>query len=160
MKTHQILRTGFQQSGLIMLACVLLTGCASKIISGAAPMVRMSELSHENNKIKLNLNMRNPNGVELDIQSIDVSLKVDDIELFAYQGPMGINFVSNGTETWSMQIEESQNSRELLETLQSGDVKSLPYSLTGTVLSRDDGTLNFEHEGHIYPLPGRAGYFR
>jgi hypothetical protein len=32
--------------------------------------------------------------------------------------------------------------------------------LKGTVISKDEGTLRFEHEGHIYPLPGKPGHFR
>ena len=59
-----------------------------------------------------------------------------------------------------MEVEESDSSRKLLESLQSGDVKSLPYQLKGSVFSQQDGTLNFEHEGHIYPMPGRPGHFR
>jgi hypothetical protein len=145
---------------LIVLAMMLSTGCGSKIIRGASPMVRMTELSHQDQNIKLELSMRNLNGVELNIQSIDFNLTVDDNELFTYQGPAETNIVANGTETWSVEVEESQSSRELLNTLQNGDVKSLPYSLKGRINSLDDGTLRFEHEGHIYPLPGRPGHFR
>ena len=123
-------------------------------------MVRMNELHHQDNTITLELSMRNVNGVPLDIHSIDFSLMVDDDELFGYQGPADTNIVANGTETWSVEIEESQTSRELLDKLQSGEVKSLPYSLKGSVKSLDDGTLRFQHEGHIYPLPGRPGHFR
>ena len=123
-------------------------------------MVRMNELSHQDKNIKLKLSMRNLNGVELNIQSIDFSLMVDDNELFSYQGPADTNIVANGTETWSVEVEESQSSRELLNTLQNGDVKSLPYSLKGKINSVDDGSLRFEHKGHIYPLPGRPGHFR
>jgi hypothetical protein len=144
----------------IILAMIFSTGCGSKIIRGASPMVRMTELSHQDQNIKLELSMRNLNGVELNIQSIDFNLTVDDNELFTYQGPAETNIVANGTETWSVEVEESQSSRELLNTLQNGDVKSLPYSLKGRINSLDDGSLRFEYEGHIYPLPGRPGHFR
>jgi hypothetical protein len=146
--------------GLILLAVVLSAACGSKIIRGAAPMVRMTELSHQDNKITLQISMRNPNGVALDIQTIDFSLSASDDELFAYQGPIDTNIVTNGTETWSLEVEESENSRTLLDKLQNGDIKSLPYSLKGSVSTREEGILFFEHEGHIYPLPGRPGYFR
>lgn len=146
--------------GLVFLAVILSTACGAKIIRGAAPLVRMNELSHQNDTITLQLSMRNINGVELDVQSIDVSLTVDDDELFSYQGPANTNIVANGTETWSVEIEESQSSRELLDSLENGEVKSLPYTLKGSISSTDDGTLRFEYEGHIYPLPGRPGRFR
>ena len=147
-------------TGLAVLAIMLCTACGTKIIRGEAPLVRMTELSHQDSSITLQLSMRNVNGVPLDIQSIDFSLSVDDEELFTYQGPAETNIVANGTETWSVEVEESQSSRDLLNTLENGDVKSLPYSLKGSVDSKDIGRLRFKHEGHLYPLPGRPGHFR
>ena len=125
-------------------------------------MVRMTELSHQDNNISLQLSMRNLNGVDLDIQSIDFSLTVNDTEdeLFVYSGPVDTNIVANGTETWTVEVIESTASRELLESLEKGEIKSLPYALKGSIISVDDGKLRFEHEGHIYPLPGKPGHFR
>jgi len=145
---------------LLLLVAVLITGCGSKIIRGATPMVRMNELSHQDDMITLELSMRNLNGVELDIQTIDFSLSVNDDKLFSYKGPADTNIVANGTETWTVEVEESEASREMLNRLQSGEVKSLPYALKGEIFTQEDGALHFEHEGHIYPLPGRPGHFR
>ena len=160
MKAYKNTPAKYLGVGLILLAVMLSAGCGAKIIRGAAPMVRMNELSHQDNSITLKLSMRNLNGVELDIHSIDFSLSVNDDELFSYQGPAETNIVANGTETWTVTVEESQSSRQLLDSLQSGEIKSLPYSLKGSIISEEDGTLRFEHEGHIYPLPGRPGHFR
>jgi hypothetical protein len=145
---------------LLFLAVILTSACGNKLIRGASPMMRMTELSHQDNKIQLQLSMRNLNGVDLDVLSIDFSLSVNKDTLFVYQGPVNTNIVVNGTETWSVEVEESQTGRALLQKLQDGDVKSLPYSLKGAVTSRGDGVLRFEHEGHIYPLPGKPGHFR
>ena len=125
-------------------------------------MVRMTELSHQDNNISLQVSMRNPNDVDLDILSIDIRLTVNQNEdsLFVYTGLVDTNIVANGTESWSMQVEESQASRELLDSLEKGEIKSLPYALKGSVISKDDGKLRFEYEGHIYPLPGKPGHFR
>lgn len=125
-------------------------------------MVRMTELSHQDNNINLQVTMRNLNGVDLDIKSIDFRLTVNENEdeLFVYNGPVDTNIVANGTETWSVEVEESETSRELLDSLENGEIKSLPYALKGSVISKDDGTLRFEYEGHIYPLPGKPGHFR
>ena len=146
--------------GLLLLSIMISTACGTKIIRGAAPMVRMNELSHQDDKITLELSMRNPNGVALDIGNIDFNLSVDNEALITYNGPVDTNIVANGTETWSVEVEESESSRELLNTLQNGEVKSLPYSLNGSVSTREEGNLYFGHEGHIYPLPGRPGRFR
>lgn len=146
----------------LLLVVLSLSACGTKVVRGASPMVRMTELSHEDNKLTLQLNMRNLNGVDLDIQSIDFSLTVNENkdELFVYNGPTDTNIVANGTESWSVEVEESEASRELLNSLESGEIMSLPYALKGSVNSKDDGKLRFEHEGHIYPLPGKPGHFR
>jgi hypothetical protein len=150
----------YLEFGLLALVILLSTACGAKLIRGAAPIVHMNELSHLDNKITLQLSMRNLNGVALDIENIDFSLSMNEDELFTYNGPVDTNIVANGTETWSVEIVESSTSRELLDSLQNGEVKSLPYTLKGSVTTKDDGTLRFEYEGHLYPLPGRLGHFR
>ena len=160
MKANKKIILKYQSFLLLLLTMLLTVACGTKIIRGASPMVRMNELSHQDNKITLVLSMRNPNGVELNVETIDFSLSVKDDDLFAYKGAVATNIVANGTEIWTVEVEESDSSRLLLESLQSGDVKSLPYQLKGSVFSQQDGTLLFAHEGHIYPMPGRPGYFR
>jgi len=160
MKPSKHLHAKYLRFGLTVLAIMLCTACGTKLIRGESPLVRMTELSHQDSNITLQVSMRNINGVALDIQSIDFSLSVDDKELFTYQGPAETNIIANGTETWSVEVKESQSSRDLLGTLENGDVKSLPYSLKGSVVSKEDGTMRFQHDGHIYPLPGRPGHFR
>jgi len=148
--------------GLLVLSFLLCAACGAKIVRGASPMVRMTELSHQDSNINLQLSMRNLNGVDLDIQSIDFRLTVneDEKDLFVYNGPVDTKIIANGTESWSVEVEESETSRNLLDSLENGDLKSLPYALKGSVISKDEGTLRFEHEGHIYPLPGKPGHFR
>lgn len=125
-------------------------------------MVRMTELSHKDNTLSLQVSMRNLNGVDLDIETIDFRLTVNDNEdeLFVYNGPADTNIVANGTESWTVEVEESEASLELLNSLENGDIMSLPYALKGSVSSKDEGKLRFEYEGHIYPLPGKPGHFR
>jgi len=160
MKQSKHVYTKYLGIGLLSLAVVLSTACGAKLIRGASPMVRMTELSHQDNTITLQLSMRNLNGVDIDIRNIDFKLAMDDDELFTYNGPVDTNIVANGTETWSVDVEESETSRKLLDSLQNGEVKSLPYALEGSITTVDEGKLRFEYEGHIYPLPGRPGHFR
>jgi len=151
---------------LLVLIVVLCTACGSKLVRGEPPLIRMTEISHRDGNISLQLSMRNLNGVDLNVQNIEFRLTVkededtDENELIAYEGPVGTRIVANGTESWSMDAVESEVSRKLLESLENGDVISLPYKLKGSITSTDDGTMRFEYEGHIYPLPGKPGYFR
>jgi len=148
--------------GLLMFVILLCSACGTQIVRGASPLVRVTELSHQDNKINLLLSIRNLNGVDLDIQNIDLRLTVNEKkdEFLVFNGPVDISIVANGTESWSVDVEESEASRKQLDSLQNGDIKSLPYAMKGSISSKDDGTLRFEYEGHIYPLPGKPGHFR
>lgn len=145
---------------LVLTALMLTTACGTKVVRGAAPIVRMNELSHAENTISLQLSMRNLNGVELDIKLIDFSLSVEGDEFFAYNGKAETNITANGIETWTIEVEESPSSKQLLDKLQAGEIKSLPYSLKGSLTAVDEDKLRFSHEGHIYPVPGKPGHFR
>jgi outer membrane lipoprotein-sorting protein len=145
---------------LIIVAILLSVACGAQTVRGVTPIIRMNELSHDGDTIALLLSMRNLNGVELDVQQIDFSLSVESGVLFAYNGPSDTSIVANGTETWNLEVDQSDSSRKLLNQLQSGDIKSLPYSFKGTITSAKDGKMQFEHEGHLYPVPGRPGHFR
>ena len=106
------------------------------------------------------MSVRNVNDEALDILEVDFSLSSDDQQLLVYNGPASININVRGTETWPVDITESDAIRQRLDALQSGEIKSLPYKLEGVINSRESGRLRFEYEGHLYPLPGRAGHFR
>ena len=144
----------------MLLLVMLVSACGPKLIRGESPMVRISELSHQDSTVSLQLSIRNVNDEALDILDIDFSLSSDDQQLLDYTGTASININANGTETWSVDIAESDTTRQRLDALQGGEIKSLPYTLEGTISTRESGRLRFEYEGHLYPLPGRAGHFR
>ena len=48
----------------------------------------------------------------------------------------------------------------LSEQLQAGDLKSLPYDFSGSVLGDGGRAYRFQRDGHIYTVPGRPGQFR
>ena len=145
---------------ILCLAVICTTACGSKLVRGASPMVRMTELSHQQGTVELQLNIRNINGVDMNIRNIDFELSMNDEASFSFNGPVDIDIVANGIETWSVELQESEAGRALLVSLEDGDIKSLPYTLSGSVGTMEDGSLRFEYEGHIYPLPGRPGHFR
>jgi hypothetical protein len=147
---------------LLLLTVLLCASCGSKLVRGEPPVVRITELGHRDNTITLQLNLRNLNGEDLDVQSIDLRLTAVESkeDLVIHNGPVKTNIVANGVESWSVETPESEAARKLLDSLESGEITSLPYKLTGSVVSAADGNLRFEYEGHLYPLPGRPGRFR
>ena len=145
---------------LLVSLIALTSACGNKLVKGASPMVRLTELSHADGTVNLQISIRNLNGVDMEMLGAELKLVADGAELLNYRGPVQMNIAANGTESWSVDADESDSGRQLLDKLENGEVKSLPYSLTGSITSREDGLLRFEYEGHIYPLPGRPGYFR
>lgn len=147
---------------LLLTTALLCVSCGSGVVRGESPVIRITELSHADNQIDLQLSMRNLNGVDLNVQNIDFRLTVDkgEEELVVYSGPVAINITANGIESWSVESAESDAGRTLLDKLENGEIKSLPYHLKGSISSADEGTMRFDYEGHLYPLPGRPGHFR
>jgi len=147
---------------LLLLTALLCASCGASVVRGESPVIRITELSHAGNTINLQLSMRNLNGVDLNVQSIDFRLTAteNDEELIVYSGPVAINITANGIESWSVEAAESDAGRTLLDKLENGDIMSLPYHLKGSIRSADEGTMRFEYDGHLYPLPGRPGHFR
>jgi hypothetical protein len=150
----------YLQVSLLILLAALCSACGAKQVRGEPPIVSMNDLSHRDGSINLQLSMRNVNDLTLNVLDIDFSLTANDDELVGYKGPVNTDIAANGTEIWSVDVEESGAARELLDSLENGDINSLPYLLKGSVTSQDAGDLSFEYEGHIYPRPGRPGHFR
>ena len=155
MKTEKI-----QRFGLLILIALLCAACGAHVIRGASPIVQLNELSRTGENIELQLSMRNLNGVQLEIRSIDFSLSVEEDILYSYRGAVETSIAANGIETWTVEVEKNNPGRQLLENLENGDVISLPYSLEGSIGTVDEGNMRFENEGHLYPVPGRPGHFR
>lgn len=145
---------------LFIVLAAICAACGNKLIRGEAPIVQINELSQSGDEVSIHLSLRNLNGVALDVRGIDFRLSAEDDVLYAFQGPATTNIAANGTETLTVKLANNTTSRQLLERLQNGEIKSLPYSLEGTVGTAAEGDLRFQHEGHMYPVPGRPGHFR
>lgn len=160
MKAEKLMDKKYLAMALMLVGALLFSGCGSKQVRGESPMLRISELSHQDGNVNLQLSIRNVNDEELDILELDFKLTTEDQQLLGYSGPAPVNIVANGTESWSVEIVEDNVLREQLDALQNDEIKSLPYLLEGSIRTLDTGKLRFETRGHLYPLPGRPGYFR
>jgi hypothetical protein len=147
-------------AGLLLLCLALCGACATTIVRGQAPLVRMSELSHADARVNLQLNIRNLNGEPMQVEAIEFRLQVDDEDLIDYQGSEATTIAANGVEARKISAAEAAAGKRLLDELEAGKFKSLPYSLEGKVITEKDGSLRFSSEGHIYTMPGKPGYFR
>ena len=160
MKVNQTMQKKYPGMTLLILLALLCSACGAKLIRGEPPMVRISELSHQDDTVNLQLSIRNVNGEALDIREMNFTVSNEDQQLLIYNGPATINIVANGTETWSVELAENGITREKLNELQNDDINSLPYELDGSIKTLETGKLRFEYKGHLYTLPGRPGHFR
>ena len=157
---ERVLQAKLMRLALVPLIILGLGACGAGQVRDESPMVRVSEVSNLDDGITVQLSIRNVNDEALDIRAISFELTSDDEPFLAWDGPSMVNIAARGTETWSVGISASASGRTLLDSLQQGSIKSLPYTLEGSVENVVGKTLRFEAVGHLYPLPGRPGYFR
>jgi hypothetical protein len=85
---------------------------------------------------------------------------VENADLTRYNSEFKLSIDSNSTEEITVEQLPDEFTRELLVSVESGDLISLPFKLEGSVDTLTDGTLKFKNKGHLYPVPGRPGHFR
>jgi hypothetical protein len=141
----------------LILCC---SACGPHIISGRPPFISISELSLEGDQLSANFNISNQNGEPMDIDGIDIKVKVEEAELTRYNEDFKLTISANSTEVIEVEQLPDDFTQELLTSLESGDIASLPFRLEGRVHTVGDGFLEFRHKGHLYPVPGRPGQFR
>lgn len=144
----------------LLLCLVLCSACSPNKIKGKPPFLSISSLSAQEESLSAKFDIRNINDVELVIDSIEITIRVREVELTRYFSQMALTVDPNATEEVMVEDMPDEFARPLLAELERGDVASLPFFLEGRVHTRDDGYLPFRHEGHLYPIPGKPGTFR
>jgi len=142
---------------LIVIACV---ACGPQVIKGRAPFVGISGMILDGDRLSADFDIRNQNGVAMTTESIDINMTVNDVELAGDNREFKMSIGPNSAEEVHVEELPGEFTRSLLDSLGSGEVKSLPFDLKGRVLTVEDGYLAFEHKGHLYPVPGKPGHFR
>ncbi len=143
---------------LIILACTACGG--SNIIHGRPPFISISDLSLQGDRLSADFAISNPNGEAMNIDHIEITVRVEDAELTRYNEDLQLTIGANSTEV--IKIEQFPNAfvQDLLVSLMDFEVPSLPFRLEGRVHTEEDGFLQFKHKGHLYPVPGKPGHFR
>ncbi len=142
---------------LVILSC---SACGPQIIRGRPPFISISELSLEGERLSANFTISNHNGEPMDIDGIEIEVRVEEAELTRYNEDFKLKISANSTEVIEVEQLPDAFTRDLLISLESGNVASLPFRLEGRVHTVEDGFLQFRHKGHLYPVPGRPGQFR
>jgi LEA14-like dessication related protein len=117
-------------------------------------------MSLAESKLSAEFYIRNENGVPMTIDMVDITVTVNGRELARENSRFDLIISANSAEHVSVEELPDEERLALLESLESGEVKSLPFDLNGKVHTVEDGDLSFAQKGYLYPVPGKPGYFR
>jgi len=156
--TGQVMKAANLLALVVMVA--LCAACGPHQVKGQPPFVSITSIAVDGDRLAATFNVRNINDVPMDIDAVDITIRIGTAELTRHQGALMLSVDPNTTEEVAVEKLPDEFSRDLLGTLQSGEVKSLPFFLEGRIHTSVDGFMPFRHEGHLYPVPGRPGHFR
>lgn len=145
---------------LLLLVVAGAVSCASEIIKGRPPFISVSGMSLVDDRLSADFDIRNQNGVPMSIDTIDITMNINDVEIARENRNFELVVGANSAEEIHVDELPDDFTRELLDSLGSGEVKSLAFDLEGRVHTAEDGYLSFAHKGYLYPVPGKPGHFR
>lgn len=165
MESHRIVKSEpntrrYARLLLLLMTAIVCFSCGPRVLEGRPPFLSISGMSQVENRLEVEFDIRNQNGVPMNIDEIDITVKVNDVELARDNRKVDLLVGANSAEHLRVEGLPDQSRRSLLESLESGEVKSLPFDLKGRVHTIEDGFLSFEHKGYLYPVPGKPGHFR
>jgi LEA14-like dessication related protein len=143
---------------LLVAACCV--SCGPQVIKGRAPFISISGMSMAESMLSVAFDIRNQNGVPMTIDMIDITVTTDGAELTRENRAYDLIVGANSAERVLVEKQPDRERQALLKSLESGEVKSLPFDLKGRVRTVEDGYLSFEQKGYLYPVPGKPGDFR
>jgi LEA14-like dessication related protein len=159
--TPRILSLAHGRLTLLLLIAATCAACGGKqVIEGRPPFVGISAMSQAGGQLTTGFRVDNQNGVPMNIQSIDITVSLGDIQLTKSNRELQLAIDANSAEEIQVEDRPPDEALESLESLQRGETNSLPFRLVGRVRTQEDGYLRFEQKGHLYPVPGRPGFFR
>lgn len=144
----------------VLLLTFVMAGCGPNVIKGRPPFISISGMSLDDGELSAVFDISNQNGVPMSITSIDITVTVRDAEITRYNQDFQLVIDTNSTEEVSVDKLPDDFTQTLLASLDKGDLNSLPFDLKGRVNTVEDGFLNFENTGYLYPVPGKPGHYR
>ena len=149
-----------KSSMLLLLIILTCTACGSNIIHGRPPFISISKLSLQGDHLSVDFNISNPNGEAMNIDLIEITVRVEGAELTRYNEDFKLTIGANSIEVIEVEQFPDAFVQDLLVSLMDFEVPNLPFRLEGRVHTEEDGFLQFKHKGHLYPVPGKPGQFR
>ena len=145
---------------VMLLAAAACAACGPQVIEGRPPFISIASLSLVDGGLTAEFRIDNQNEVAMNIEAIDITVAVNDAELVGENRNLQLAIDPNSAEEIRVEERPDDLARNLLMSLERRELNSLPFTLSGNVRTQEDGYLRFEQKGHLYPVPGRPGFFR
>lgn len=145
---------------LLFFAIFLVSACGPTVIKGRPPFINISDMKLQGETLSASFAISNQNEEEMVIDAVDITVMINDTRLTRHDRRLELTIDANSTEDVHVETMPDEFTRSLLASLNSGELQSLPFDLSGRVLTRKHGYLEFEQTGYLYPVPGRPGQFR
>jgi len=150
---------------LARLAALLLlvmagAACGHRVIEDRPPFVGISGMVLSDDRLSIAFRIANQNELAMNVKAIDITVTVDGMDLVHEDREVQLSIDANSAEELRVEELPAPATRDLLASLEAGEIMSLPFGLEGSVLTQESGTLRFEQKGHLYPVPGKPGAFR
>jgi len=142
---------------LIASSCV---SCGPQIIEGRPPFIGISAMQLAGDTLSADFRIANQNEVAMNIEAVDITVTVNYVELLSEKRELQLSIDANSAEEIHVRKITGAPQLDLLRSLENREVESLPFNLLGSVRTREDGILRFEQKGHLYPVPGKPGFYR
>lgn len=147
-------------STLIFVLFLTTAACSGGLVRGEPPLVGVSALELDQQRIRTQVDVYNPNGVEMPVDTVEMSMTLGEDELGNSSQRPALAIHPNGREQVVFDFPAGEAAQQALSELESGAVASLAYSVEGKVSNSAGKSEPFSQQGYLYPVPGRPGQFR
>ena len=149
--------------GVLALAALWVTGCASGPGKMEPPSVSLAEVQFEDaTAMRMRFRVRNIGDRELPAREIELRMTDQGEELLSVVETLDINIPPQGVETVVVRIgSRGATLRRRLDDLSAGRRPEVSYKLTGALIVGDERRrFDFTNRARLTPTPGRPGSFR
>lgn len=147
---------------LLALLVLGLCACGSSAIriSGEPPQWEIRTLTRDGQNLSVDFGLRNLNDQPLEMAHLELELRTDGERLVLINQTAGLVVPSRGRESLVVEETAALTGLDRLDRLASGDIRSLPWSLTGEIATAGGRDYRVRAEGYLYRVPGRPDQFR
>lgn len=153
-----------------LLALALLGACGSgtRQVRGESPLISLDHLTRSEQEVVLGLGLRNVNDRPLELEYVQLILRLEDQILLETETATGIDVSARGREVLRITGPAQAAGLEILDRLSPGGVTAHPdgplsrasWTMEVNLTNARGRTERIESSGFLHPAPGQPNRFR